>query len=208
MKKSLVLLLSFAVASLAAVQADVPAAMREGQAVATFGGGCFWCVEEAFDKVEGVIATTSGYTGGDVPSPTYEQVSAGGSGHYEAVSVVYDPDKVDYRDLLQTFWHNIDPTDAGGQFCDRGSSYRSAIFYHNPKQKRLAERSKQELQESGRFEQPIVTDVLPASEFWKAEDYHQNYYEKNPLRYKFYKWSCGRAQRLEELWSGEAQASN
>jgi peptide-methionine (S)-S-oxide reductase len=206
-KKLLIVLVSLTTCSLTTLQAQEGGANREDHAVATFAGGCFWCVEEAFDKVEGVIATTSGYTGGDVSSPTYEQVSAGGTGHYEAVSVIYDPDKISYGQLLQTFWRNIDPVDAGGQFCDRGSSYRSAIFYENAKQKRLAEQSKQALEASGRFDQPIATEIIPVSQFWRAEDYHQNYYEKNSLRYKYYKWSCGRAQRLEEIW-GEQQASS
>jgi methionine-S-sulfoxide reductase len=173
----------------------------DGQAAsAVFAGGCFWCVEEAFDGVQGVISTTSGYTGGRVPNPTYEQVARGGTGHYEAVRVIYDPGQVSYETLLQTFWRNIDPTDAGGQFCDRGDSYRAAIFYATDAQKRLAIGSKQALDESRPFEGEIVTEILPATEFYPAEEYHQDYYTKNPLRYKYYKWSCGRAQRLEELW--------
>ncbi len=168
---------------------------------AVFAGGCFWCVEEAFDGVEGVISTTSGYTGGHLPNPTYDQVARGGTGHYEAVRVTYDPETVSYRRLLETFWHNIDPTDAGGQFCDRGESYRAAIFHAGEAQKRLAEESRAELEQSRPFAGEIVTEILPASEFYPAEEYHQDYYTKNPLRYKYYKWSCGRSQRLEELWS-------
>ncbi len=167
---------------------------------AVFAAGCFWCVEEAFDKVDGVVSTTSGYTGGDVKNPTYEQVSGGGSGHAEAVNVVYDPAKVTYAQLLQVFWHNTDPTDAGGQFCDRGSQYRSAIFVDGETQRRLAEESKKALETSGRLKTPIATAIVPASAFYAAEGYHQDYYKKNPVRYKFYKYGCGRAQRLEQVW--------
>lgn len=170
---------------------------------ATFAGGCFWCVEEAFDEVEGVVETTSGYIGGQTENPTYEEVSAGGTGHAEAVQVAYNPSVVNYRELLRNFWYNIDPTDAGGQFCDRGDSYRSAIFYYDEEQQQLAEASKQGLAESNP-EMSIVTPIVPAAEFYPAEEYHQNYYEKNPLRYKFYKWSCGRSQRLGELWGDAA----
>ncbi|CAN5739979.1 peptide-methionine (S)-S-oxide reductase MsrA [soil metagenome] len=167
---------------------------------ATFGGGCFWCVEEAFDEVEGVVSTTSGYTGGRVANPTYEQVSAGRTGHVEVVRVVYDPSKVSYGELLDVFWRNVDPLTPNRQFCDAGAQYRSAIFYENAEQRRLAEASKEALERSGRFQQPIVTEVVAASRFYPAEEYHQNYYQKNPLRYKYYKFSCGRAQRLAELW--------
>lgn len=180
-----------------------PAAARQ-LAKATFAGGCFWCVEEAFDKVAGTVSTTSGYIGGRVANPTYEQVSAGGTGHAEAVQVVYDPAVVSYATLLDVFWRNIDPTDAGGQFCDRGDSYRSAIFYHGERQERLAVASKRTLQRSKPFEGPVVTEIVPAATFYPAEGYHQDYYEKNPVRYKFYKWNCGRSQRLEELWGGAA----
>lgn len=166
----------------------------------TFGGGCFWCVEEAFDEVEGVISTTSGYTGGHVANPTYDQVSAGRSGHVEVVRVVYDPARVSYRELLDVFWRNVDPLTPNRQFCDAGAQYRSAIFYENAEQRRLAEASREALERSGRFQQPIVTEVVAASRFYPAEEYHQNYYQKNPLRYKYYKFSCGRAQRLAEIW--------
>ncbi|MGH7572783.1 MAG: peptide-methionine (S)-S-oxide reductase MsrA [Gemmatimonadota bacterium] len=169
-------------------------------AEATFAGGCFWCVEEAFDHVPGVVSTTSGYTGGDTRDPSYEQVSSGGTGHAEAVRVVYDPSATSYQTLLDAFWRNIDPTDAGGQFCDRGDSYRSAIFYHDDGQRRLAEASKRALEGSGRFDAPIATEIEPAGEFYPAEEYHQDYYEKNPVRYKLYKWNCRRAQRLEQIW--------
>ena len=173
------------------------------QATAIFGGGCFWCVEADFDKVPGVLSTTSGYIGGSVPNPTYEQVSAGGTGHAEVVRVVYDSSKVSYRDLLAFFWRNIDPLTANAQFCDRGSQYRSAIFYLDDEQKRLAEASKAEMAQ--RFKpRPVVTEIAPAMEFYPAEDYHQDYYRKNELKYRFYRWSCGRDARLEEVWGAGA----
>jgi len=171
---------------------------------ATFAGGCFWCMEEAFDKVDGVVSTLSGYTGGRKANPTYEEVSAGGTGHAESVEVMYDPTKVSYEKLLEIFWHNIDPTVADRQFCDVGNQYRSAIFYHNETQKRLAEESKQKLEKSERFKAPFATQIVPAGPFYLAEEYHQNFHEKNPIRYKFYKYNCGRAQRLLDLW-GKAQ---
>jgi peptide-methionine (S)-S-oxide reductase len=174
---------------------DKPAA---GQAAAIFAGGCFWCVEEAFDKVPGVVATTSGYTGGTAENPTYRQVSAGGTGHFEAVKVEYDPAQVSYEQLLDTFWKNVDPFDAIGQFCDKGESYLSAVFVQNEEEKRLAETDKQEI--SAKFAMPVATAVLPQAQFYPAEDYHQDYYTKNPAQYKYYKWGCGRAQRLEEIW--------
>ena len=167
---------------------------------ATFAGGCFWCMEEALDKVDGVVSTTSGYTGGQKPNPTYEEVSAGGTGHAESVQVLFDPSKISYEKLLNVFWHNIDPTTPDRQFCDKGRQYRSAIFYHNENQKRLAEESKKLVEQSKAFKEAIVTEIVPASEFYPAEEYHQDFYQKNPLRYKFYKYSCGRAQRLQELW--------
>ncbi len=173
-------------------------------AVATFAGGCFWCMEHPYDELEGVLSTTVGYTGGHTKNPTYREVSAGGTGHTEAVQVVYDPHKVSYEKLLEVFWRNIDPFDKGGQFCDRGSQYRAGIFYHDETQKRLAEESKRELDESKRFQQPIVTEIVSASEFTLAEDYHQDYYRKSPIRYKVYRWGCGRDQRLAEVW-GAAQ---
>jgi peptide-methionine (S)-S-oxide reductase len=167
---------------------------------ATFAGGCFWCMEEAFDKVNGVVSTTSGYTGGQKKNPTYEEVSMGATGHAEAVQIIYDPATISYAKLLDAFWHNIDPTTADRQFCDKGAQYRSAIFYHSEAQKRQAEESRKALEQSRPFKEPIVTQLVPASEFYPAEEYHQNFYRKNPLRYKFYKYSCGRSQRLEELW--------
>ena len=185
-------------------ESRAPAAGGGSLEKATFAGGCFWCVEEAFDAVKGVVSTTSGYMGGQKKDPTYEEVSAGGTGHAEAVQVAYDPDKVSYGALLRAFWINVDPTTPNRQFCDKGAQYRSVIFYHDATQKRLAEASKRELEESKRFEAPIATEISPASEFYPAEDYHQDYYKKNPLRYKFYKYNCGRARRLEELW-GESK---
>lgn len=169
-------------------------------AKAIFAGGCFWCVEEAFEKIPGVLSVTSGYTGGQVSTPSYEQVSAGKTGHAEAVEVLYDPGKVSYNTLLDVFWHNIDPITANAQFCDHGSQYRAGIFYDTDEQKTLAEASKQALVDSKRFDKPIVTEITKASAFYPAEEYHQDYYKKNPLRYKFYKHNCGRAQRLLELW--------
>ena len=176
-------------------------------ATATFAGGCFWCMEPPFDKLDGVVSTTSGYTGGHKRSPTYKEVSAGGTGHAEAVQVVYDPRKISYAQLLDVFWHNIDPITPDRQFCDVGNQYRSAIFVHDEMQRRIAEQSKKELNTAGRFEQPIVTQIVPTSEFYAAEDYHQDYYRKNPVRYKFYRYRCGRDKRLEELW-GKTTAHN
>jgi len=167
---------------------------------ATFAGGCFWCMEPPFDKLEGVISTTSGYTGGHKKDPTYKEVSHGSTGHAEAVQIVYDPKKVSYTKLLDVFWHNVDPTNAHGQFCDNGDQYRSEIFYHNEEQRRLAVASEQDLEKHKRFEAPIVTRIAPATTFYPAEEYHQDYYQKNPIRYKYYRYSCGRDQRLEQLW--------
>ncbi|KAF0192687.1 MAG: peptide-methionine (S)-S-oxide reductase [Gammaproteobacteria bacterium] len=167
---------------------------------ATFAGGCFWCVESDFDKVPGVIETVSGYTGGAETNPTYKQVSAGSTGHAEAVQITYDPDKISYERLLEIFWHSIDPTTANRQFCDVGRQYRTAIFYHDEHQKQLAEASKATLGSAKPFAETIVTEIVLATEFYAAEDYHQDYYKKNPLRYNFYRYSCGRDARLEELW--------
>ena len=167
---------------------------------ATFAGGCFWCMEEAFEGIEGVVSVTSGYTGGRKANPDYEEVSAGGTGHAEAVEILYDPAKVSYAKLLEVFWRNIDPTTPDRQFCDGGNQYRSAIFYKDETQKRLAEESKQAVERSKPFKGSIVTQIVSASAFYVAEDYHQDFYKKNPIRYKFYKYNCGRAQRLEELW--------
>ncbi|MFC3282421.1 peptide-methionine (S)-S-oxide reductase MsrA [Litchfieldella rifensis] len=169
---------------------------------AYFAGGCFWCMEEAFDPVEGVISTTSGYTGGDVDNPTYDQVSAGGTGHAEVVKIEYDPKQVDYTELLYVFWRNIDPFAEDRQFCDAGESYRSAIFYRNEEERAQAKATRDELAE--RFERDIATQIEAFDAFYPAEDYHQNYYQENPLRYRFYKSACGRKERLEEVWGDEA----
>jgi peptide methionine sulfoxide reductase msrA/msrB len=174
---------------------------------ATFAGGCFWCTEADFEKVDGVIEAVSGYTGGTVENPTYHQVSSGKTGHAEAVRVYYDPAKISYEQLLAVFWRHIDPTDAEGQFVDRGSQYRSAIFYHNDEQKRLAEKSKAALAASGRFDKPIVTEITKLGPFYKAEDYHQNYYKTHPIRYKFYRYNSGRDQFLKKVW-GTKDTSN
>ncbi len=173
---------------------------------ATFAGGCFWCTESDFEKVDGVIEVISGYTGGHMAKPTYDQVSAGGTGHAEAVQVLYDPQKVTYAQLLDVFWRTIDPTDAGGQFVDRGSQYRPAIFYHDEEQQRLAEASKEALMATGRFDAPIVAAIVPLKDFYPAEDYHQDYYKRNPLRYKFYRHNSGRDRFLEKTW-GKADAA-
>jgi peptide-methionine (S)-S-oxide reductase len=178
-------------------RAEPPAA---GLAAATFAGGCFWCMEPPFDKLEGVVSTTSGYTGGAIAGPSYSQVSAGGTGHTEALRIVYDPAKVSYAKLLEVFWRNVDPLDAKGQFCDRGHEYRPAIFAHDEEQKRLAEASKSALATSGRFEQPVVVAIEPARDFYEAEAYHQDYYLKNATKYKFYRWNCGRDARLDKVW--------
>jgi len=168
--------------------------------VATLAGGCFWCMEPPFDKLEGVISTTSGYTGGHTKNPSYKQTSSGKTGHTEAIQIVYDPRMVSYEKLLDVFWHNIDPTTPDRQFCDRGNQYRSEIFYHNEKQKHQAEASKAALNKSKPFKAPIVTQVTQATTFYTAEDYHQDYYKKNPIRYRYYRYGCGRDKRLEQLW--------
>jgi peptide-methionine (S)-S-oxide reductase len=183
------------------VHAAAPSSGSAPTARATFAGGCFWCMEPPYDELEGVISTISGYTGGSKKNPTYEEVSAGTTGHAEAVQITYDPTKISYEKLLDVFWRNIDPLTANAQFCDSGSQYRSAIFYHDETQKNLAEASKKRLQ--SRFKQPIVTEIVRATEFYPAEDYHQDYYKKNPIRYKIYRYGCGRDQRLQTLWGTE-----
>jgi peptide-methionine (S)-S-oxide reductase len=182
------------------VQSTSRAATDATPSKAYFAGGCFWCMEEAFEKVEGVLSATSGYMGGRVANPSYEEVSAGRTGHAESVEVVYDPSRVSYQKLLEAFWHNVDPLTPNAQFCDHGSQYRSAIFYQTDEEKRTSETSKQTLEQSKRFTEPIVTQIVQASQFYPAEEYHQDFYKKNPIRYKFYKYNCGRAQRLETLW--------
>jgi len=197
----LALLLFAAVAAAASPQAN---ATENDLRIATFAGGCFWCVESDFDNVAGVVRTVSGYTGGPSKNPTYKQVTAGGSGHREAVQIFYDPKKVTYATLLEVFWRSVDPTDGGGQFCDRGESYGTAIFANSPEQKRLAEASKRKIEASGVLKRRIVTPIETAGSFYPAEGYHQDYYEKNPVRYKFYRYRCGRDQRIRELWGDKA----
>jgi len=175
-------------------------ATSQHHAIATFAGGCFWCMEPPFDKLKGVISTTSGYMGGHVDQPTYQQVARGSSGHAEVLQVVYDASIINYETLLNTFWRNIDPTDSDGQFCDRGSQYRTEVFYHNAEQRDLAQQSKAELRNKKSFKEDIITDITTASRFYPAEQYHQDYYQKNPIRYKYYRYSCGRDNRLEALW--------
>lgn len=170
---------------------------------ATFAGGCFWCIESPYDKLDGVKEAVSGYTGGQTKNPTYEEVSSGRTGHAEAVEITYDPSKITYDRLLDIFWGQINPTDAGGQFVDRGSQYRTAIYYHTEEQKQLAEASKAKLARSGRFDKSIVTEILPAGPFYKAEEYHQDYWKKNPTRYKFYRYNSGRDQFIEKFWGKE-----
>jgi peptide-methionine (S)-S-oxide reductase len=183
---------------LSALALSAAHAAEPAPAKATFAGGCFWCMEGPFDKVPGVISTTSGYTGGQAKNPSYEQVSSGTTGHAESVQVVYDPAKVSYEKLLDVYWHNVDPLDGAGQFCDRGTQYRTAIFYRDEEQHRLAEKSKQDVE--AKLGKRVLTQIVPASEFYAAEDYHQNYYLKNPVRYRFYRYNCGRDRRLKELW--------
>ena len=179
---------------------ETPAAAQPGSAVAVFAGGCFWCTESDFDKVPGVLSTTSGYIGGHVENPTYEDVSYGKSGHIEAVQVRYDSSKISYAQLLEVFWPTIDPITANAQFCDKGPQYRSAIFYGNPQEQALAEASKAALDSSGKLPGPVVTEILAATTFYPAEEYHQDYHNKNPIRYAYYRNGCGRDARLEQLW--------
>jgi peptide-methionine (S)-S-oxide reductase len=184
----------------AAAQAGVSTA----KAKATFAGGCFWCVEADFDKVPGVVSTTSGYIGGKVADPSYEQVSAKTTGHAEAVEIEFDPARVSYEQLLEKFWRSIDPTTRDAQFCDHGSPYRTAIFVHDATQLKAAQASLAALQKSKPFKEPIVTEIVMAGPFYKAEDYHQDYYKKNPIRYQYYRTACGRDARLKQLWGDKA----
>jgi len=200
----LALLLIFAGSWVFAEKMQASDEANDQTATAIFAGGCFWCMEPPFDKLEGVISTISGYSGGHTENPTYKQVSSETTGHYEVLKVTYDPNKVDYETLLNVFWHNVDPLDPSGQFCDKGESYRTAIFYNSDEQKKLAESSKQKLVDEKIFQQEVVTEILEAKKFYPAEDYHQDYYQKNPLRYKYYRFSCGRDERLEELWKESA----
>jgi peptide methionine sulfoxide reductase msrA/msrB len=188
---------------LTATEAKDRAMNDQDLATATFAGGCFWCVESDLEKVDGVAEVVSGYAGGHVEDPGYEAVSSGGTGHLEVVQVHYDPQKVDYETLLGVFWRHVDPTDPGGQFVDRGDQYRTAIFYHDPEQKRKAEASKAALSASGRFDKPIATEILPLEKFYKAEAYHQDYYKKSPLRYKYYRYNSGRDQFIDKVWGEE-----
>ncbi|GJL66730.1 MAG: peptide methionine sulfoxide reductase MsrA [Nitrospirales bacterium] len=181
-------------------QASSPNTGEQQHETATFAGGCFWCMEPPYDKLEGVISTTSGYIGGHKANPTYEEVSAGVTGHAEAIQVIYDPSKITYATLLEVYWRNIDPTTPDRQFCDHGDQYRPEIFYHTNKQRQLIEQSIKTIEATKTFPESIATEVSSASEFYPAEEYHQDYYLKNPLRYKFYRYSCGRDQRLKELW--------
>ncbi|QJR15808.1 peptide-methionine (S)-S-oxide reductase MsrA [Usitatibacter palustris] len=197
--------LAFLAATFAATLTFAQApAIPPGHAVATFGGGCFWCMEPPYDKVPGVVATISGYMGGRTPNPTYKEVSAGASGHVEVLQVVYDPKKVTYEKLMEVFWVNIDPTVKDRQFCDSGTQYRTVVFYHDDAQRKAAEASKAAVEKSKPFKEPIVTPIEMASTFYPAEDYHQDYYTKNPVRYYGYRSGCGRDVRLKALWGDKA----
>ena len=197
---SVLAVFAISLAAGSATQVAVP----PGHAVATFAGGCFWCMEPPYDKLPGVVATISGYTGGAKVNPTYQEVSSGTTGHAEAVQVVYDPKKVTYEQLLDVFWHNVDPTVKDRQFCDGGSQYRTGIFYHDEAQRKAAEASKAALEKSKPFKQALVTPIEMANAFYPAEEYHQDYYKKNPVRYQIYRSGCGRDARLKELWGDKA----
>ena len=197
---------SFAIAAILAASTSgrALAASDDELATATFAGGCFWCVESDFDTVPGVVETISGYTGGTTANPTYKQVGEGDTGHREAVQIRYDPKQVSYERLLEIFWRSVDPTDGGGQFCDRGESYQTAIFVDNEEEQRLAEAAKAAIDQSMVLDAPVVTPIEPAGEFYPAEDYHQDYYTKNPFRYRFYRFSCGRDSRVQQVWGKQA----
>lgn len=199
-------ILAILIAGLAVMLMQTNARAETKYDKAIFAGGCFWCMEPPFEKLEGVKEGISGYTGGHKENPTYKEVSAGGTGHAESVEITYDPSKISYEELLQVFWRQIDPTDGGGQFADRGSQYRSAIFYLSEEQKALAEKSKEELAASGRFEKPIVTGIVPAGKFYRAEDYHQDYYRKNPVRYRIYRYGSGRDRFLDKVWGEDRES--
>ena len=202
--RTAMILLALAFAAVQACAATTVCAAAGTLEKATFAGGCFWCMEHPFDELPGVVSVTSGYTGGHTKNPTYEEVSAGGTGHAESVQIVYDPARIGYDKLLAVYWHNIDPTVKDRQFCDIGHQYRSAIFYHNEQQRRLALLSKEALEKSKPFREAIATEITPAGEFYPAEQYHQHYYRKNPIRYRFYRTTCGRDGRLKELWGDAA----
>jgi peptide-methionine (S)-S-oxide reductase len=199
LKSRLAIFLAFSL-----VSSTLALAAPTNRATAVFAGGCFWCEETAFEGVPGVLAVTSGYTGGHLANPTYEQVSAGGTGHAESVEVAYDPRKISYEKLLDIFWHNVDPLQRDAQFCDHGTQYRSAIFYRDESQRAAAEASKAKLEEEARFKGKIVTEIGPASTFYRAEEYHQDFYRKNPVRYYSYRAGCGRDARLKALWGAAA----
>jgi peptide-methionine (S)-S-oxide reductase len=199
---SLLLLSLFTTPVIASNQESTTSPVQKSE-TAIFAGGCFWCMEPPFDRLEGVISTTSGYTSGHKKNPTYKEVSAGSTGHTEAIQIEYDPEKITYSELLDVFWKNIDPVAVDRQFCDAGSQYRSGIYYLNEKQQAEVKRSLQELNRNKPFAGEIATEILPASTFYPAEDYHQDYYQKNPLRYKYYRFACGRDQRLEEIWGSK-----
>jgi peptide-methionine (S)-S-oxide reductase len=200
MIRHLSLYLAAAAAALLPFQAPAQGKPEAGLATAIFAGGCFWCMEPPFDELPGVVSTTSGYIGGHTKNPTYPQVSAGTTGHTEAVQVRFDPKKVSYAKLLEVFWRNIDPATPNAQFCDHGSQYRSGIFFLNEEQQRQAVASREQVERTKSFREPIVTEITRATTFYAAEDYHQDYYKKNALRYKFYRYNCGRDARLEQLW--------
>jgi peptide-methionine (S)-S-oxide reductase len=201
--EDLVRLVVSLVAALTVVAGAAPAAER---ATATFAGGCFWCMERPFEDLPGVLSVTSGFTGGHAKDPTYDQVSAGKTGHAEAVQIVFDPAKITYEELLDVFWHNVDPLTPNAQFCDRGSQYRSAIFYEGEAQQKAALASKKKIEDSKRFDKPVATEIVAASTFYPAEEYHQDFYKKNPVRYLSYRTGCGRDRRLHELWGDAAGA--
>lgn len=198
--RTLLVIAALLLAVAAPAAESAPAAAKPELARAIFAGGCFWCMEHPFDILPGVVSTTSGYIGGHKLDPSYQEVSAGGTGHTEAVEIVFDPQRVSYEKLLEVFWRNIDPTDAGGQFVDRGSQYRSGIFYLSEEQRQQAEQSKADLARSGPFKRPIVTEIVAATTFYPAEKYHQDYYRENPLRYKYYRFNSGRDQFLDKVW--------
>jgi len=202
----LILIISLIGAWVQIIESQSPTPGKQKTEKAVFAGGCFWCEETAFEGKPGVISVISGYAGGSTVNPTYEQVSSGGTGHAESVQVTFDPNKISYEQLLKIFWHNADPTDARGQFCDRGNQYRSEILYLNDSQKQLAEKSKQEVMKQ--LHQPIVTEIAPLKAFYPAEEYHQDFYKKNPIRYESYRIGCGRDRRLEELWGPPAPSSH
>ena len=200
----LLLVLAFGIAPQAPAQ-TAKSQPKGSVAVATFAGGCFWCMEEVYEKVPGVVSAVSGFMGGHTKNPTYQQVTSGNTGHAEVVQIEYDPAQVSYAKLVEAFWRNVDPTQRDGQFCDIGSHYRSAIFYHDDEQKRVAEASRAALEKSKPFKAPIVTQIVRASEFTRAEEYHQDFHKKNPVRYKVYKTGCGREARLQALWGNSPQ---